>query len=212
MLGTVSIMYFLSCAFYMKGLPDNINPFYKLVPILILLITTFLLLLESPTSRFFTLFAAQFFSLLGDYLLTLPSQYFIFGIAAFLVTQILYTYLFGLSLDHFIEFAFTSILSTLLFFNILLPNLPKDTSLRVAVSIYCVFITLMLWRASSLLRRYHFSLMAFSGFIGAALFYASDLTITVNMWVKKFQYAQLFIMSTYYMAQWLIASAITHLP
>ena len=201
------ISYIFSCCFYFKEFPEDPYTFYKLIPIQILLMNT--LYKSGLSTRFAILFIAQFFSLLGDFFLLFPSTFFLYGIAAFLITQILYTYLFGIDFNYIFSLIFVSSLSTALFTILLYPNIQENT-LLIAVLIYSVFITLMLWTAIALMQRQRFNLTSIIGFIGAVLFYISDFSIAINKWVSPFYYSQLLIMGTYYPAQQLISYAIIH--
>ena len=207
MLDTIFIIsYLLSCCFYLKDLPEDSGPVYKLIPIILLLINT--LFKSGFTTRFTVLFLAQLFSLFGDLFLLFPSKFFLHGIAAFLTTQILYTYKFGVDFSCIFSLIFVSSLSAALFTLILYPNLPNNNTLLIAVLIYCILITLMLWTSICQMQRQRYDITSIVGFLGAVLFFVSDFSLAINKWVSPFQYSQLVIMSTYYSAQLLISYAI----
>ena len=200
------ISYILSCCFYFKDFPEETNPVFKLIPILLLLINT--LYKSGFSTRFSILFIALLFSLLGDFFLLFPSKFFLYGIAAFLTTQILYTYLFGIDFSYAYSLICFTAFSAALFAIILYPKLPNNATLQISVVIYCILITLMLWAATALMQRQKFNLSGILGFIGAVLFYISDFSLAINKWVSPFYYSQLVIMFTYYSAQLLISYAI----
>ncbi|HVG35877.1 MAG TPA: lysoplasmalogenase, partial [Pyrinomonadaceae bacterium] len=81
---------------------------------------------------------------------------------------------------------------------------PGLASMKAPVMIYMLVIIAMAWQA---LNRWaatgeQGSALAFAG---AMLFVASDSLLAVNRFRKRIRGAQVYIMSTYFMAQWLIA-------
>jgi uncharacterized membrane protein YhhN len=84
---------------------------------------------------------------------------------------------------------------------VLLPGLGR---MKAPVIVYMLVIILMAWQA---LNRWigtgqEGSALAFAG---ALLFVISDSILALNRFKRRFPSAQLYIMSTYFMAQWLIA-------
>lgn len=205
-------LYILSCTLYFKDFPAKPPSIFKLLPLIILLLKTLCQWYSEPTlSDLPILFVAQLFSLLGDFLLLFPSTYFIHGIGAFLVSQILYTYLFGVNTCYVSTFVFIGCMSTILFHEILFPNLPDNKTLQIAVVMYCVFISIMLWSATTLLHIHGLSYGSLFAFFGAVLFYISDFSLAVNKWVVELVALQLVTMSMYYASQLLISYAIIRL-
>lgn len=84
-----------------------------------------------------------------------------------------------------------------------------DEILAVGVPIYCVLITIMLWRALARAVNTKSSLAIFCA-VGAALFVISDALIAVTMFLRvPLPGARLQIMITYYVAQFAIALSTT---
>ena len=205
-------LYILSCTLYFKDFPATPPSIFKLLPLILLLLKTLCQWYTEPSlSDLPVLLVAQLFSLLGDFLLLFPSTYFIHGIGAFLITQILYTYLFGVNTCYVSTFVFIACMSTILFYGILVPNLPDNRFLQMAVIVYCIFISIMLWSATTLLDIHELSYGSLFAFFGAVLFYISDFSLAVNKWVLELTFLQLVNMSTYFLSQLLISYAIVRL-
>ena len=151
-----------------------------------------------------TVVFALIFSFLGDALLLgTGSAFFLSGIAAFLVTQLLYSYtLVKSSAIHPLgvllgTIVFGTYAGVFLYF--LFPTLGDFTA---AVSIYALAI-------------YSFGILAFQKFyghprravgllMGAALFILSDSMIAINQFYVNYNYFTIEIMATYLVAQGLI--------
>jgi uncharacterized membrane protein YhhN len=159
-----------------------------------------------------------FFACIGDVLLHLshsgiapwfePESYFLFGLGAFLVTQLCYTLAF--SLPKGIHKIFTTriyqLLLILLYGGLLICLLYNRLGdFRIPVIVYAVVILSMLAAA---LNRYGkvngLSFMLVS--LGALLFVASDSMIAINKFYEKFDFARILIMATYLLGQYLIAT------
>lgn len=153
-----------------------------------------------------TVVLALIFSFLGDALLLgTSSAFFLSGIAAFLVTQLLYSYtLVKSSAIHPLgvllgTIVFGTYAGVFLYF--LFPTLGDFTA---AISIYALAIS-------------SFGILAFQKFyghprkavgllLGAALFILSDSMIAVNQFYVNYNYFTIEIMATYLVAQGLIVS------
>jgi len=150
---------------------------------------------------------ALIFSFLGDVLLLDKSNLFLFGIAAFLITQLLYIAIFskGLansSLGKKIGALFPFSLFFILLIRILKPGL---NDFLIPVIIYGLAISLF---GSVSLLRY---LVKKNGtsmvlLIGAILFILSDSMIALNKFHEPRAYYSVSIMLTYILAQYLISA------
>ena len=149
---------------------------------------------------------ALFFSFVGDVLLLDKINFFIFGIAAFLVTQVIYIFIFSKGLAKVSwQKKITAILPFLLFYSVLISVLaPNLNDLLIPVMIYgmaiSIFGTIALLNYLADKNSLNMTLLQ-----GAILFILSDSLIALN----KFHEAQAFypvtIMLTYIIAQYLIA-------
>uniref|UniRef100_UPI003216D4EF lysoplasmalogenase n=1 Tax=uncultured Draconibacterium sp. TaxID=1573823 RepID=UPI003216D4EF len=156
------------------------------------------------------------FSWLGDLFMMFSGEflYFVFGIASFLVAQVLYVFLFLRTINISGKKPFLKkkpawltpyIAFGLIIYILLFPNL--DSILKVAILIYLVAILTM---SSMALNRYgnghpiSFSLV----FTGSLLFVCSDALIAINRFLIPVPYEGLLIMTTYIAAQYLIMKGI----
>jgi len=149
---------------------------------------------------------ALIFSFLGDVLLLDKSNLFLFGIGAFLVTQLLYVYIFskGLSKSSWRNI-FLAFLPFLIFFFALIRVLkPGLNEFFVPVVIYGIAISI--FGAISLLKylvkKDGASLSLISG---ALLFILSDSLIALHKFHEPRSIYPVAIMLTYILAQYLIA-------
>lgn len=146
------------------------------------------------------------FSLAGDVFLMLPSDRFLPGLASFLVAHLLYIAAFcqldgfQLSIPALAPFA----LATALLLRILWPQLGE---LRVPVLLYVAVIATMGWQAAAQYASAGESWALFA-LLGAVLFTISDAALALDRFRASFAAAPATILSTYYLAQWLIALSV----
>jgi sterol desaturase/sphingolipid hydroxylase (fatty acid hydroxylase superfamily)/uncharacterized membrane protein YhhN len=147
-------------------------------------------------------------SLAGDTLLMLPGNFFIPGLVAFLSAHLSYIVLLQRSTPNREWFpSRQALLGTLgfgaLMYALLWPGLPGPV-LRVAVACYVVIIALMAAQAigRAVRCRDHASVAVACG---ACLFMLSDSLLALNKFVQPLPLAGLWILSSYYAAQVLIA-------
>lgn len=158
------------------------------------------------------------FSWVGDVMLMLDKLYgslFIYGLLGFLGAHICYL-LFFLKIRKVNTSARSpNIIGSLIifaymatFYAFLYPGL---AGLRVPVLIYAVFITLML---ISGLRAFDMRTQVFGRIcvLGTLIFAVSDSILAINRFVSPFDYAPLFIMITYGVAQFLIVEGAKSVP
>lgn len=140
----------------------------------------------------------------GDIFLLFPEKKFIHGLVSFLVAHILYI----LALSKYISEINNILITTLIFsvyglmiFNYLKSNLGKY---KIPVIIYISIIILM----GVFSINYYLvdkSSESISFLAGSILFLISDTSLAINKFKSKFHLAQFIILSTYYLAQYLIA-------
>lgn len=146
------------------------------------------------------------FACLGDILLMLEG-YFLQGLGAFLVMQVLYILTFypEISVDKKTSVFWKAsgcVVVLLCTLWIIFPHL-EELPLRVAVPVYAFTITLMVFIAS--VRSKNVSARSYTWvLIGALLFMVSDTLIALNAFVNPVENSHFWIMSTYMMAQFLI--------
>jgi len=145
------------------------------------------------------------FSLAGDIFLMLPADRFMAGLASFLVAHLLYIAAFaagGWNLTPIAALPAITIGAVLLWI-----LLPRTGRMRVPVTIYATALLVLLWQSMGRATAVG-DAGAWLALAGAAVFVASDATLAINRFVKPFRAAQLVVMSTYVLAQVLIAASI----
>ena len=158
-----------------------------------------------PVARFDVwLLLALAASMAGDVFLMLPGNYFIPGLASFLLAHLFYIAMLRQDAPWFASRA--GLLATLgfgaLMYLLLWAGL-KDPVLKVAVAAYVTVIGLMAAQAigrASVLRRRGATLVA----LGGCIFMLSDTLIAINRFVQPVPLSALWILGTYYAAQMLI--------
>lgn len=150
---------------------------------------------------------ALFFSFTGDVLLLDKINLFIFGIAAFLITQVIYIFIFSKGLAKVSrKKKITSILPFLLFYSVLISVLaPNLNDLLIPVMVYgmaiSIFGTIALLNYLADKNKLNMTLLQ-----GALLFILSDSMIALNKFHEAQSFYPVTIMLTYIVAQYLIAS------
>lgn len=146
------------------------------------------------------------FCLGGDVFLMLPKKYFIVGLVSFLIGHLFYIAAFvadggfHLALGWLIPLAVYGFV----FFRILAPGLGK---LRLPVIVYILAIVTMAWQAWGRWSGLNSS-GALLAAIGASLFVISDSFLAYDRFRQKFVAARIIVLSTYWLAQWLIAYSV----
>jgi uncharacterized membrane protein YhhN len=152
--------------------------------------------------------AGLWFSLAGDVALLWPQQGFVPGLVAFLIAHVLYIVAF--TREH--RFAaqpaalavYALVAGTILAF--LWSRVPAG--LRLPVALYVLALTAMAAQAAvvGVLTRGDEVRRARGLLVGGALFMASDAVLAINRFALPVPAAGLWILATYWAAQWLIAS------
>ena len=146
-------------------------------------------------------------STLGDVLLMLPGDYFLHGLVSFLVAHIAYLMAFikrerlFASLAPFVAYALVAIaVLTYLWSGIPAP-------MRIPVVVYVTALGMMAAQAAAIwtIRRDRITGLAA---IGGALFMLSDSLIAFNRFGEPFDASRWMVLTSYWMAQWLIARSV----
>jgi uncharacterized membrane protein YhhN len=180
----------------------NIYFFKPLTMVFIILIALQTKHAVSPFYKY-AILCGLLFSLAGDIFLMLPTDKFIAGLVSFLLAHLCYIAAFTFEGAYALNFLYA--IPLLVYGAVMLRVLwPGLASMKAPVMIYMLVIIAMAWQA---LNRWaatgeQGSALAFAG---AMLFVASDSLLAVNRFRKRIRGAQVYIMSTYFMAQWLIA-------
>jgi uncharacterized membrane protein YhhN len=178
---------------------------YLLKPMTMLLIIGLAVIQWHPTSssdRF--LVAGLLLSVVGDIFLMLPSDKFVAGLAAFLGAHLLYIVAFTDALGFgWVDLVIVALLVavTIPIYRKFVPALvAHGGGLPVAVGLYVIVLAVMVWRA----------VMTGNPVIaaGAILFLCSDTLLGWNRFVRRIAGAEYGIMSTYFLAQYLLAHSV----
>lgn len=146
-------------------------------------------------------------SIIGDMYLVFPSM-FNFGLAAFLGTQMLLlnSFAYDLTIQHIQTpelMVFTIIAAVSISIYVYVTR-EQGLGMKIALLLYMIFLSLMVWAASLQAMKFY-SPITMIGFVGALSFYCSDVTLALNKWKFRIPKSDIVIMSTYYLAQYLIA-------
>ena len=188
------------------------NPTLRLLtkPLLLPMLIFTLFFTTSIGNKKSTIITGLFFSFMGDVFLLFENRnslFFIFGLMCFLVTHLLYIWVFlsiksaGASLlmqKPWLILTVTTYTAGLLYL-----LMPKLGPLLIPVILYAVILSLML--LCSMLAYNKVNPQAGKLFIGGAVsFVLSDSLLAINKFYSLFAYASFFIMSTYCLAQYFI--------
>ncbi len=177
--------------------------FFIFKPLTTILIIAIASLSGLDNSYSLAIFIGLIFSLLGDIFLVFKSK-FIWGLISFLIAHIVYTKAFysGFSgLGIFIA------LPLLIYAAIMLFQLWSGAGkLKIPILIYISAILLMTYQSAEMFLAFK-QTGTILAFVGALFFTFSDSVLAINRFKKEFKGAQVLTLSSYYLAQWLIASS-----
>ncbi len=139
--------------------------------------------------------------LAGDVFLMLPPHYFIAGLGSFLAGHWFYIAAFVAAGTQFTWWLLPLLIYGGLIYALLHRHLGK---MRAPVTIYMIFILLMAWLALGRPWQPGNFSAALAG-AGALLFVLSDSLLALDRFRQKFRAARVLVLSTYWVAQWLIA-------
>lgn len=178
----------------------------KCLPVSYLVLLVFTWNLNYSTLKKKFLLGAVIFSVLGDFFLAAKfiNNYFLLGLGSFLVAQIFFILTFSLNSRLKLHLFIYPLAIGLLVFAYVYPNLKKD--LVIPVLIYMFALTSMTWRASS---RSANKKSLSQTTVGGYLFLISDGLIALTHFAKlSIPYAALWIMLTYYAAEYLLVKGV----
>ncbi len=206
------IIYFFALAVEVFAhLTDNLQLQYFSKPsLMLILIFYYLINTKNLVSAKYLIISALIFSWLGDVILLLDKQsktLFIYGLIAFLTAHIFYIFYFlqirktnkPEKLPHALIFVAVAVYSLTLFGS----AAPHVKNLLVPIGFYALVISTMLGASFA---AFDFTKQIFGKICvaGTLLFIVSDSILAINRFVAPFEYAPVFIMLTYAIAQLLI--------
>ena len=188
-----------------RGPRSHVYVFKPMTMLLILLIAVSGLRSQASV-RGSAILVGLVFCLVGDVLLMLPSDRFVAGLASFLVGHL--AYIVAFTAGQGFSFSMRSLLPLAIYgaaiYVLLAPHLGK---MRLPVLAYVVVILVMGWQAWERWNRVggYADLLALSG---AILFMLSDSVLALDRFHAKFKSARFLSLTSYFCAQWLIASSL----
>jgi alkenylglycerophosphocholine hydrolase len=192
--------FFIFAVGYLLTLRYRPYPFYHIVKTIPIISLSIIAFINIPGKKGKLIFVGLLFSAVGDFFLSIRGrEYFVCGLIAFGFAQIMYilTFFRKPKLKRVQSFFSLIFIFYGMFVGILL--FPKlDVMLLVPIGIY--FLLLMFMGISSVLGEDNYFLVT----AGALLFMVSDSIIAMNMFVVKIYNSSLWIMLTYYVAQFMI--------
>lgn len=179
---------------------------YLFKPLTTLLIIGVALLGVSPNPMYkILIIVGLVFCLGGDVFLMLPARYFIAGLVSFLLGHIFYIAAFVIDGGFLLSLWTIPLLVYGIFIYWLLH--PHLGNMRGPVLAYVFIILTMAWQALA-----HWSLWqttsALLAALGAVSFVISDSVLALDRFREKFHSARIIVLSTYWLAQWLIALSV----
>ncbi len=190
---------------------------YITKPLALILLIVWFSLLSKWQGPLFWFGLAFVFSLIGDIFLLFQPKFFIPGLIAFLIAQILFIIGFnthleiGLVRSWSLIFLLTVVFLSMVIMRYILKGMssdPKKRKLRIPVMIYSLVISLMLLSALLNLIRSDWAGQAHIAIVtifGAAMFFASDSLLAVRVFVKHFEHDEFITMLLYHLGQIMIA-------
>ena len=178
---------------------DNIFWYTIFKPLTTLLIIALSVIIYRKQKTKYTIYISigLLFALIGDVLL-IGENYFIFGLAAFLLAHILFTIAFLSVKKFFTKPIYLAILLSIggAYYYFLYPHLE---GYQIPVIIYLLTIVIMNWQALSLSRDKQQNNIQLLG-VAALLFSFSDGVIAYDKFVEPLSYSSILILPTYWMA------------
>ena len=142
------------------------------------------------------------FSTVGDVFLINDKKFFVHGLISFLLGHLCFIAAFYSSPN------LPSVLCYLIYVAVFLTVLWKHLDkLKVPVIVYAITLAVMSWLALSRYFELNDGKTLFA-FLGSISFVASDSLLAFNKFKKPFSLSPLLILSTYFLAQWLIALSV----
>lgn len=200
----LSIAVFISAVLSICAEYFNRQLVYVFKPLTIVLVIASVVFFAVREQRFYRslILAGLIFSLAGDIFLINPQLYFLFGLASFLIAHLCYiAAFFRAGKERFRAVSLGAYAVGLTMFLLIFRGVPEN--LKIAVVFYTLAISTMLCLALNfwLAKKTPKALFALSG---AFLFVVSDSFLAYNRFTQEFFLAKAVVLSTYFLAQWLI--------
>lgn len=146
------------------------------------------------------------FSLLGDIFLMLPQDAFVQGLVSFLVAHLFYIASFSLG-TGWVFTGWTFVLLSLYAIVLLRYLYPFLGKMKGPVTVYAFVMLMMAWRAFEKYIQTE-SVSGLFTMLGSILFVLSDSMLAIDRFVGSRPAFTIFVLSTYFIAQWMISLSI----
>lgn len=199
----LSILTILSAFAAIYSYKKYTRAFFIFKPLTTILIIVIAGLSGLNNSYSVAIFIGLMFSLFGDIFLLFKTK-FIWGLINFLIAHIIYIKAFY---SGFSSLGMYVALPLLIYAAIMLFQLWSGAGkLKIPILVYIAAILLMTYQSAEMFLqlRQRATILAFAG---ALFFTFSDSVLAINRFKKEFKGAQVLTLSSYYLAQWLIASS-----
>lgn len=202
MLPFIILIMSLLYIFFIPSEPLLVKLLFKLIPMWLIILFAYRQFPPHTSKVHYLLLSGLFFCMIGDGTLI----WFVVGLTAFLIGHLFYTAGF---LGHW-RYSLPRLISIVpiaaysVWMGIPLVSSLKsngEQALMIPVIAYIAVISFMLWTAIMTGNRY--------AMVGSLLFVISDSILSWNMFVADIRYSNVWIMTTYYAAQFLIARSIS---
>ncbi|MCF8261424.1 MAG: lysoplasmalogenase [Melioribacteraceae bacterium] len=177
----------------------NYYKFIKILPVVYLII---ILLFNTTGIVTNFLFIGLFLCGIGDVLLANEKDTFLYGLLSFLIAHVFYIIAFlSVSKIHLNYFLFILPLISIVLLYGFRAKLKKHF---IPISFYLLVLNLLHFSGYS----FSYTINDFSAFYGVIIFILSDLILAFDRFVFKIKFAQLMILSFYFLAQYLIVKGL----
>lgn len=202
MLPLIILIMSLLYMFFIPSEPLAVKLLFKLIPMWLIILFAYRQFPPHRSRIHYLLLTGLFFCMIGDGTLI----WFVVGLSAFLIGHLFYTSGFlgqwrysAPRLLSIVPIAAYSVWMGIQLVSSLKSN--GEQALIIPVISYIAVISFMLWTAIMTGNRY--------AMVGSLLFVISDSILSWNMFVADIRYSDIWIMTTYYAAQFLIARSIS---
>ncbi len=188
-------------------LPDMVSRLFGPCVLVLIFVWTALTRSGDKPGQKPLMLAALALSFLADIVININ---FIYGIGVFLLMQLIYIVIFSRRGGWSWRMLAFAVLYGVVFGVVMLqiwPTVSGNAMLSIAVPIYAIVVTLMATLSASVWARDHTRLTAFAA-IGSLSFFISDASIAINEFAYPYEFADLWILPTYWIAQYLIAHSL----
>lgn len=184
---------------------ESAYAFFKPLTTILIILQAVIFANGNNSEYSFALIVGLVFSLIGDIFL-LKDKWFTYGLLAFLVAHILFTYAFSSLFGFQMNFLLLGILLVIggVYFRFLLPRLK---SFAIPVLVYFVAIIIMDWQAIGLSFSQNKLVFYLLG-LSSVLFSFSDAVIAYKKFISDFKFSEFWILSTYWMAIFMMSASI----